>query len=300
MFAVVALGFLLASACAGDFAPVHEDDPSIQVVKNVIIKSNYYLEDHLMTELNLPNIGGYLPTDVVALTDGKIGELNTLVLKGDPGIQKRTNSDGSTTYLFDVKLGLQQLGIQYKFKVKIIGFVIREGFVDLSPEVNIVGAKGIVVVQKDGRCDASFYGVSVDKLDGFKVLIQPQDIPGLSTISQTILNFVTPRVIPVTNFALNGAVLSPTFQRSFSQFVCKEINHPTDEPPTAEPTEPTTKPTEPPTKPTEPPTKPTEPPTKRTKPPTKHTKPPTKPTKRPTEPTEEPTESYETEEDEKF
>lgn len=252
MLVAAALSFLLATACARDFSPVGEDDPSVQVVKNVITKANYYLEDHLLTELSLPNIGGYLPTDVVTLTGGKIGEFNTLVLREDPEIQQRTNTDGSTTYLFDVKLGLQQLGLQYQFKVKIIGFVIREGFVDLSPQENVVSAKGIVVVQKNGKCDAGFYGVSVDKLDSFKVLIQPEDIPGLGVVSQTILNFVTPRIIPVTNFALNGAVLSPTFQRSFSQFVCKEINHPTDEPPTTtaapETTEPTTEATtEPPT-----------------------------------------------------
>ncbi|WP_277213966.1 hypothetical protein, partial [Isoptericola croceus] len=94
-------------------------------VKQVVANFDEYLVDHLQTHLELPNIG-LLPVDPIKMRNGRVGDFSTLKVFEEPSVQVIKNRDGSSTYIFDVKLGLDQLNFKYNFSANFFVYK-REG-----------------------------------------------------------------------------------------------------------------------------------------------------------------------------
>ena len=224
MLSVLALPCLLGFALS---APVNDYSTDVQ---DVVSFADNYIKDHILTDVKLPNIGGYLPTDIVELSDGKLGAFDTMKVLGSPVVSARPNSDGSVTYLFDLSLGLQQLSLQYQFDVKLFGVQNKYGSVTISPTENSVRAKGLVLIKKDRTCEADLRSLAVTSFSNYVIEVTPINIPQLQLITETILNFVSPKLIPVSNVALQGVIFAPGFQHIFSEIVCEVLNQPTAAP----------------------------------------------------------------------
>ena len=196
------------------------DDPFVLKAKQVISKANNYITDHSLTSISLPALN--IPFNPLSLSEGKLSQFNTIQLAGDPVIYQRPNADGTSTYTFDLELALNVIVMEYQFKISLFGPFSQNGQVTINPQKNTLRAKGVIVVGPN--CDASITGADVTKFEDFQIDVEPDDIPYASSISETILNIVSPHLLPMTNLAIKGILFVPSFQENFSEFICKNIN----------------------------------------------------------------------------
>lgn len=218
----VLAALLCSVAFGGSPTRLGEDDPVVQKINEVITKANNFFSDHLLTFLPLPNIG-VLPLDPVKLTEGRISQFDTTQLAGTPIVHHQQNPDGSTTYTFDINLSLNVLLVQYQFHASFLGVFSQDGQLSLSPQNNALNAQGVVVVGPGSYCSAKVSSAEVDHLEDFQIDIEPSDIPFIGKISETILNYVSPRLRWVIDGVIKGVIFSPSYQRNFSDLVCSTI-----------------------------------------------------------------------------
>lgn len=223
MFAVwTASAILFAAFFGAQSVPVRDDPVSVDAVKKIIENADNYLDDHHLSQLDLPNIG-LLPIDPVKLQNGQFGKLSTLELQEDPVIEQIKNKDGSSTYKFDVKLGLKELAIHYDFLINLFGVYKNNGQITLAINQNEMEVTGIVVVAADKTCDATLYSAEYLKYGDFKIDVQPNSIPEVTQVTESVMNYFSSKILPITNKALEASIFFPGFQNRFSEFLCKQL-----------------------------------------------------------------------------
>nr|XP_014283694.1 uncharacterized protein LOC106685499 [Halyomorpha halys] len=196
-------------------------DDATEKVRQIVANFNHYLIVHEQTQLELPNIG-ILPIDPIKLRNGHIGNFSSLEVHEEPIIEEIKNRDGSSTYKFDVKLGLSDLSVKYDFFANFLIYK-RQGTFTFATKANEIEATGIVVVQADKSCDATLYSAKYLKYGDHQIIVEPSTFPLLSEFTATLLNYVTPLIIPITNKVIEGTLFIPSFQKHFSDIVCQNM-----------------------------------------------------------------------------
>lgn len=216
MISTWAASIILFSAIFGA-----RSDDAVEKVRQIVANFDHYLIVHEQTQLELPNIG-ILPIDPIKLRNGHLGNLSSLEVHEEPIVEEIKNRDGSSTYKFDVKLSLKELNFKYDFFANFLVYK-REGTFTFVTKENEVETTGIVVVQADKSCDATLFSAKFLKYGNYQITLEPSTFPFLSQITATILNYVTPIVIPITNKVVEGTLFVPSFQKYFSDLVCQHM-----------------------------------------------------------------------------
>lgn len=208
--------FLLASFVINAVGVASDD---FQTVKALVESVDNFLKDHHVTVLRLPNIG-VLPTDPIRLRKGTLEGLDTMQVLEEPVINKKRNKDNSTTFMFFVNLGIQELSFHYDLESSVPK--VRGGEVWLTPAGNSLEAAGIVVVG-DEVCDARLYSVVVEEFGEFRIDISPTDIPAMANLTEIIFEYAVPKLMEVVDAAFEAETLDRGFQAWFSDFVCLHL-----------------------------------------------------------------------------
>ena len=197
-----------------------DDKDTEEKVKDVIASVNAYIDRLNVRELQLPDIGLLL----IELKDGKIGQFDSIKLDGTPQIT-RHQDNGTVLYNFGVNLDLDLLLLQYQFRLNLPGPLAQGGQFVVMPQKHSIETKGVVVISSENDCEARLHSVEITRLESFQIDIQPNIVPFMSSISEFLLNFLLPKLLPLTNLLLKITTISPCFQNNIDELICKGIKN---------------------------------------------------------------------------
>lgn len=210
---------LFATVFGARAAPL-EDDPLVEKVKEIIADVDNYLASNGLTELRIPNID--FPLSPVKIRNGGFGNFATIELQDGATVKEEKLEDNSTVYIFDIKVGLQELSFHYDYEVNTVIFM-RAGNFSLSVADNSAELTGFAVIDKDSSCRAVLATAKVLRYGKYHIDLLPNDFPEATALSEEVLDFVTPFLLPFSNGALQASLLVPQVQQIFSEFTCKKI-----------------------------------------------------------------------------
>nr|XP_014283707.1 uncharacterized protein LOC106685509 [Halyomorpha halys] len=220
MFAAWSVCAILFASVFGARAAQLGDDPFIEKVKEIVAEVDDYLAATNQNELQIPDID--YPFSPLKIKNGAFGDFSTIELQDGASVKEKKLEDNSTVYSFDINVGLQELFFHYDFQVDTLVFK-RAGNFSLSVQENSAKLTGLALVHSDKSCKAVLTKVKVLKYGNYQIDLQPNDFPQATVISQQILNFVTPFLLPFSNAALEASLFVPQVQQAFSEFTCKKI-----------------------------------------------------------------------------
>lgn len=206
---------VLGTACA-------DEPPIIGVIREMLYETNQELAKNHQDHLALPNLG-ILIWDPIKLRNGSLGVFSTVELVGEQNATQNDKPDGAMELILDLNIGLGTISLQYDFHINVLGLYVQSGVALLTTSSDTARANVTVTISKDGKCSATLNSAIVTELDNFKIELQPNYIPNLTLISQALVNFLTPKSLPLVNLVISQAVGTDFVQKQFSERLCKKL-----------------------------------------------------------------------------
>nr|XP_014283699.1 uncharacterized protein LOC106685504 [Halyomorpha halys] len=224
MFTAWSVCVILSAAVFSAGAASFDDDEDIliEAVKGVVNNINNYIEDHNLEHIGLPNIG-LLPIDPLKLRNGQLGKFSTIELQDVTFINQTKMTDGTVLFSFDILLGLKEFRFEYDFILYAPLLFNQNGHFSLSPMRNSIQVTGKVSI-KDKTCDAMLGNIRVAEYGHYKIQLEPNNMPYATQITEDLMNFVSPLVLPITNKVIQIAAYLPPVNRVLSSIVCRVLD----------------------------------------------------------------------------